>query len=819
MLVCVIPGGIMLPGVSFNGEPFVPEKGSQITQNSKGEIVINWQRVENAVSYEIFHSGSRLGAKTLLTTTSNDDLSYTHTNPNSVKYENYYTIVPRDSEGSAIVGIKWNSIDNAVEYRVERADTPTGVFTAIETVTERMFVESVPDYDEKQTTYRISPLNDGGNIIMGVFDTDSPAHTRNGSNIRGYSITRNIVTKNIYPISISFEGEMFGENVYFYDAKYDDMSDILCDVNRIADAMRSSVNAVQMSAERYSIYFKPGDYPLAQNDARGTRLDIGFYMTVAGLGLLPAQTRLGVTVYTPPALAHSNNNGDNGTHNFWRAIENFEIYSPTDSPVTLGWAVSQAAPMRRILVANGVTTNYNMNGGWVSGGFAADIRFEGNVTGGGQQQWITRNSHFGGSAMTGIGWNNFVNASTGAAFPGNYMSGGSKIWVADGIDQMKEKPFLYYDTDINDYKVFVPGLRQNAIGPSWTSESPGVGYSIDIGDFYMTKPGDSATKINTELDKGKNIFYTPGMYECEIPVYITNDNTVVIGTGLATIYPGESNNEGAMLVSDVSGVTLASFIVDAHFDSKYLLRVGEVGSNQDHSENPTFISDVFARLGGYKSNAVHAEVSVDIHSNNVIGDHFWIWLADHGRGTGWENNTGAFGLIVHGDDVSMHGLFVEHYQKYQTLWLGERGSVYFYQNELPYPVPDQAAWMSHDGTVNGWAAFKVANHVNEFYAVGLGSYSTLRRANILLANAIEVPNNKPGVKVEAMYANNISQASSGILNIINGAGGRAVGVPGKRIAVFNNGMAQQWVSDSLQNLNCVAVSDEDLVVLLANIYK
>ena len=54
------------------------------------------------------------------------------------------------------------------------------------------------------------------------------------------------------------------------------------------------------------------------------------------------------------------------------------------------------------------------------------------------------------------------------------------------------------------------------------------------------------------------------------------------------------------------------------------------------------------------------------------------------------------GLVVNGDDVICYGLFVEHCQQYQTLWNGNGGRVYFYQSEMPYDVPDQAAW-DHDG--------------------------------------------------------------------------------------------------------------------------
>ena len=64
------------------------------------------------------------------------------------------------------------------------------------------------------------------------------------------------------------------------------------------------------------------------------------------------------------------------------------------------------------------------------------------------------------------------------------------------------------------------------------------------------------------------------------------------------------------------------------------------------------------------------------------------------HGVGWTLNTADTGLIVNGDNVTMYGLFVEHYQKYQTIWNGNGGRTIFYQNELPYDPPNQAAWMN-----------------------------------------------------------------------------------------------------------------------------
>jgi hypothetical protein len=72
-----------------------------------------------------------------------------------------------------------------------------------------------------------------------------------------------------------------------------------------------------------------------------------------------------------------------------------------------------------------------------------------------------------------------------------------------------------------------------------------------------------------------------------------------------------------------------------------------------------------------------------INSNNVIGDNLWLWRAI-GTGVGWTANAAASGLAVNGNDVTIYGLFVEHYQQYQVRWSGNGGRTYFFQNEMPH---------------------------------------------------------------------------------------------------------------------------------------
>ena len=180
---------------------------------------------------------------------------------------------------------------------------------------------------------------------------------------------------------------------------------------------------------------------------------------------------------------------------------------------------------------------------------------------------------------------------------------------------------------------------------------------------------------------------------------------------------------------------------------------------------------MFFRIGG--AAAGKATVSLEVNSDDVILDNLWVWRADHGTGVGWTVNTADTGVIVNGDDVTAYGLFVEHYQKHNAIWNGNGGRVIFFQNEMPYDPPSQAAWMQAPG-VNGWAALKVADKVRRFNGWGMGSYSFFNQGlDIFADNAFEVPTTLPPGSLHNLLTIFLdpSNGRGGILNVVNGIGG------------------------------------------------
>ncbi|WP_433059407.1 ricin-type beta-trefoil lectin domain protein [Dactylosporangium sp. CS-033363] len=527
-----------------------------------------------------------------------------------------------------------------------------------------------------------------------------------------------------------------GPNVSIFDPSMS-AATIQSKLNSVFNGQQSN----QFGSQRYALLFRPGTYNVDAN--------VGFYTQVAGLGLSPDQVTINGAVHAEADWFQGN-----ATQNFWRSAENLSV-NPTGG--TDRWAVSQAAPYRRMHVRGNLQLD---DGGWSSGGWISDSAIDGQIRSGSQQQWITRNSTMG--SWTGSNWNMVFVGDTNAP-SGNFPSPPYTRVASTPV--VREKPFLYVDGNGN-YQVFVPSLRSNSTGNSWQGGST-AGSSLPISQFYVVKSGATAASINAALAAGQNLLFTPGVYHVNDTIRITRPDTVVLGLGLATIVP--DNGVTAMTVADVDGVKIAGVLFDAGTtNSPVLLEVGPSGSAANHAANPTSLHDVFFRIGG--ATVGKATVSLRINSNNVIGDHTWIWRADHGNGgtVGWNTNTAANGLVVNGADVTFYGLFVEHYQQYQVIWNGNGGRTYFFQNEIPYDVPNQSSWSSGGGA-QGWAAYKIGAGVTTHEAWGLGSYCFFStNPSVVLGHSFEVPQTS-GVKFHDMVT--VSLGGTGtISHVINNTG-------------------------------------------------
>jgi hypothetical protein len=567
----------------------------------------------------------------------------------------------------------------------------------------------------------------------------------------------------------------FGPNVKIFDPAMP-QSEIQATVDAIA---RQQVDD-EMGTRRYALLFKPGTYGTPDNPLI---FQVGYYTEVAGLGLTPTDVTINghVDVYnrclTPTNCI--------ALVNFWRSMSNLTINVAGLSGCRAAgnfWAVSQAAPMRRVNITGGTLTFMDFctaGPQFSSGGFVSDS-VTGDIINGSQQQFLVRDSRIG--TWSNAVWNQVFAGVQGApaqSFPDPPYT------TLPTNPVSRERPYLYLDA-AGRYRVFVPATRTDSAGPTWQN-GPTPGRSIPLSDFFVAKPSDSVATINSRLARGKHLLLTPGVYNIDRSIMVRRAGTIVLGQGIATL----TAIDGAvpLRVADVKGVDIAGIMIDAGaVNSPVLMQVGTRhghgdghgdGHGRKHADpsDATVLHDAFFRIGG--PHVGKATVSLEVNSDNAILDNIWAWRADHGvaGSVGWNVNTADTGVVVNGDNVTATGLFVEHYQKYNVIWNGENGKTIFFQNELPYDPPDQAAYQ-HDGVL-GWAAYKVSDRVETHELWGGGSYVFFNvNPTIHATRGFEVPVT-PGVRMHNLLTVNLSAGT--IDHVVNDTGApvttEAIGVP------------------------------------------
>ena len=556
----------------------------------------------------------------------------------------------------------------------------------------------------------------------------------------------------------------FGPNVYVFTPSMP-QSQIQATVDSIANQQISN----QFGTQRYALLFEPGTYGSA---ADPLTFQVGYYTEVAGLGGSPGDVTINGTidVYNQclPAADGTLTNCI-ALDNFWRSMSNLTINVTGGTgcqAATDFWAVSQAAPMRRVSINGKLSLMDYCNGGpdYASGGFIADSAFSGStIVNGSQQQFIVRNSNLDGWS-NGV-WNQVFSGDIGApptTFPPTATSGPYTTLATSPVTQ--EEPFLQTDASGN-YSVFVPALQHNSSGTSWQN-GPAAGTSVPISKFFIATPSTPVLAIDAALALGRNLLLTPGVYDLKAPILVSRPNTIVLGLGFPTLVP--QNGTAAMQVLGVPGAKLSGMIFDAGpKNSPVLLQVGgPLAAATGSASDPSLVQDVFFRIGG--ATAGSATDSLVVNSSHVILDDIWAWRADHGAGVGWTSNTADNGLTVNGNDVTAYGLAVEHYQKNEVVWNGQGGEDIFFQNEMPYDPPSQAAWMSSP-TTDGYPAFLITPRVTSFTGYGLGSYCFFNQGvPIESATAFRVPD-VPGVQLNNLLTRFLSGSGS-IDHVVNDTG-------------------------------------------------
>ncbi|MFC5289711.1 hypothetical protein ACFPM7_21885 [Actinokineospora guangxiensis] len=540
------------------------------------------------------------------------------------------------------------------------------------------------------------------------------------------------------------------------------------EIQAVLDATHAEQVDAEMGTKRQAFLFKPGVYGSAE---KPLQIKVGYYTEVSGLGAQPTDVVIHgkVEVYNR-CLTEGGTANCIALVNFWRTLSNLTIdidaAGQDECRASANfWAVSQAVSLRRLDITGGTLSlmDYCTAGPqYASGGFIADSRLP-QVTNGSQQQWLTRNSEVAGWS-NGV-WNQVFAGVEGAPDDAGFPT--PPYTTLDTTPLSREKPYLYVDS-AGKYQVRVPTARRDTRGVSW-ADGLTPGRTIPLRDFFVATPRSSVKDINRALAQGKNLLLTPGVYDISRTIEVKRANSVVLGIGHATLTA--VNGAVPMEVADAPGIIIAGVTIDAGTRlSPVLLRVGKKhGHGHASPDNPTTLSDVYFRIGG--PHIGKTRTALEVNSDHVLIDHTWVWRADHGvegftDTQRWRINTGINGVIVNGDHVTATGLFVEHFQEYNTIWNGEHGRTVLYQNELPYDPPTQADWMN--GRTQGWAGYKVSDRVRHHTLHGGGVYVfNQNNPEIHTENGFEVPR-RPGVRLHHIMTVNLSAGT--IDHVVNGVG-------------------------------------------------
>ena len=455
------------------------------------------------------------------------------------------------------------------------------------------------------------------------------------------------------------------------------------------------------SDTRYAFLFAPGVY----NNAK---INVGYYTQVAGLGQKVDDVKFigGQGVHSLPVYPTV----DPGSlDNFWRSAENFasypvitekDVYPGTkgqydrttdlEFPKGMVWAVSQAAPLRRV-VTDALFLNFA--GFQASGGFIANVKIVDNKNNdnidllkegcqlefGSQQQFFTRNCDIpaeitpvqrealksgkfinvaevdkegvvdGSYRRLRLGaWSNVFVGTKNAPATKERGGGGGEGPVVSTIADTEicaEKPFITWSGVAGDhFKLQVPKVKRASSGTDL--DAADTFETVDFSQVYVVRNDevrqDDATSIQQALDSGLHILFTPATFKIERTLEVKHDGQVILGLGMASLV-GPSDGKpiirvpGDLVDVRIAGLTLQAGVLSSEscYSGSCLLEWGQKGEDQAKKSADSIsgvLSDIFVRVGGPDKvdiDKVGVETMMRINSDYVIGDNLWLWRADH----------------------------------------------------------------------------------------------------------------------------------------------------------------------------------------------
>jgi hypothetical protein len=318
-------------------------------------------------------------------------------------------------------------------------------------------------------------------------------------------------------------------------------------------------------------------------------------------------------------------------------------------------------------------------------------------------------------------------------------------------------------------------------GRNWSLDRA-TGTSLPLSDFYLADPTtDTAATINAALATGEDLLLEPGAYSVSAPLTVPNANQVILGLGEATVTA--TTNTPTIVVNDAAtGTILAGFDANGMaFNATtntgpYAAEQIEIGNTPNATgslTDPTTLSDVSTISNSTTDELINQNDvllnQAEIQSNNNSGNGYTT--------TNWPAESSSdYGVIVNGNDVTLEGIWLEHFKMTEATWNGNGGQVIFLENELPLTIPYSAAgvqpsfWMENS-SFDGYPSLAVSQSVTSFTLTGMQSWSRFSSGCDCLVTSLITAPVKRHVSINDIF-------SGQILGSVSLSGGSAAVGPG-----------------------------------------
>jgi hypothetical protein len=579
----------------------------------------------------------------------------------------------------------------------------------------------------------------------------------------------------------------FGANVTIFNA-----SESVSTINAALSAPYTSANQ--------EFFFLPGTYgsasatPATATTSNTIDAQVASGSVVAGLGASPCDVVI---------------NGNLGIYNDSLAIRPSQLENLTINPIesgdpadTMTWSTSQEATWRRVNLLGNLLeaalpytaglcldacapfpgSGINASGAVENGFEVANSNITGDVidtngqnTAGvsgrdGNSDPYIQGSNIGGAQ--GFGTDTMFAGDAGNVPATNFgpavgsKPAGSNINVKS-LPVVRESPFVYYRN--GQFYVFDPSVQFDRRGYDWSLN--GGGKSLPLGDFYLANAStDTAATINAALSGGKDVLLEPGAYSVTAPLTVPHANQVIFGLGEASVTA--STNTPTIVVDDAAtGTILAGFQANGlGFNATtntgpYAADQIEIGTKPKATGSPldpTSLSDVSTVSNSTTDELINQNDvllnQAEIQSNNNSGSGYTTvnWPAE---------SSGDYGIVVNGDDVTLEGIWLEHFKMTEATWNGNGGQVIFLENELPLTIPYSAAgvqpsFWKESSSFDGYPSLAVSPSVTSFTLTGMQSWSRFGSGCDCLVTSLITAPVKRDVSINDIFSGQILGSAS-----------------------------------------------------------